>query len=349
MTADAATAMKLETGSRVYGAYAAERLLADHPETAGRFGPNAFSSWKTNLAQRITELAAAVEVGRPEMFVTQIRWTQGAFAARDVAVDDLRLSLECLGAVLSEQLPGAEGVVDTYVAPAIAALATTPSSDGGLRGDSPATRVALGYLEAALGGERRKAIDVVLSAVDRGEITVPEAYVNVLAAAEVEIGRLWHAGELNIAEEHLATSTTNDVFALLHHRTTPAPSNGCTVILAAVTGNGHDIGVRIVADLFALAGWRAIHLGANMPARDIAYAANAFEADLVVLSAMIGTHVRYAGDAITAVRAARPGAQIMVGGLAFDTVPDLWQTVGADGYAATPDDALAFGAGLVDL
>jgi len=339
--------MKLETGARVYGAYAAERLLAEHPHTAERFAPSAFSAWKDNLAQHVSELAAAVGAGRPEMFLTQIRWTQKAFASRDVPVDDLRLSLESLATALTEQLPEAQPVVDGYVRPAIDALAQPPATDGGLHGDTPAARIALRYLETALTGDRRKAIDIVLGAVDDGVVSVPDAYVHVLAAAEVEIGRMWHAGELTIAEEHLATTTTNDAFALLHHRATPAPPNGRTVIAAAVAGNGHDLGVRIVSDLFGLAGWRSIHLGANMPASDVAHAATMFDADLVVLSAMISTHVRHAADAIVAVRGKRPSTKILVGGLAFDNVKDLWKTVGADGYAATPDDALAAGASLV--
>ena len=41
--------------------------------------------------------------------------------------------------------------------------------------------------------------------------------------------------------------------------------------------------------------------------------------------------------------------RVVVGGAAFDEVPDLWTRVGSDGYAPTIDQALDVGARLVGL
>jgi methanogenic corrinoid protein MtbC1 len=87
-------------------------------------------------------------------------------------------------------------------------------------------------------------------------------------ARAARVGRLWHAGELGIVEEHVVTYTTERLMALLAHRAARAPANGRTVICAAVAGNAHDIAVRVLADFFDISGWRAVHLGANVPARN---------------------------------------------------------------------------------
>ena len=44
-----------------------------------------------------------------------------------------------------------------------------------------------------------------------------------------------------------------------------------------------------------------------------------------------------------------PGGRGLVGGLAFAEAPDLWRRLGADGYTAGADEAVALGERLVGL
>jgi methanogenic corrinoid protein MtbC1 len=113
-----------------------------------------------------------------------------------------------------------------------------------------------------------------------------------------------------------------------------------------VSGNAHDIGLRAVTDLFRLAGWRALFLGTNMPAEEIARAAAAFDVELVLLNATLTTQLHALDDAIAAVRRLAPRCKVLVGGLAFDGLPDLWRQLGADAHAPTIDAAVALGATL---
>ena len=123
--------------------------------------------------------------------------------------------------------------------------------------------------------------------------------------------------------------------------------NGLTVISAAVANNAHDVGIRAVSDFFEFAGWRAICLGGDLPARDIAEAVTWLDASLVLLSASISTQLTSVRDTIEVVREKQPGCKIMIGGAAFVDAPDLWQQLGADGYAASPSDAVEVGTRLV--
>jgi methanogenic corrinoid protein MtbC1 len=119
------------------------------------------------------------------------------------------------------------------------------------------------------------------------------------------------------------------------------------LVAAAVTGNTHDIGLRAVADLFQIAGWRSLFLGANVPATEIARAANTFGVDLVVLNATLATQLKPLGEAIATIKSEAPGRKVLVGGLAFDGLPELWRELGADAYAATVATAVARGESLV--
>lgn len=347
--ADTFTADLLEISASGYAALAAERLLAAHPEVTARFGADAFGAWKAALSQRIIELATALRLGEPELFRARVNWARRAFGAREVPEGDLRASLETLAAVLAEELPvPARPGPAALLADALEVL-ETPAEDGDAHIDPATTagRLALAYLAAVLEGDSRKGTELVLDAVAAG-MPVTQAYFGVLVPAQREIGRLWHAGELGIVEEHVVTYTTERLMTLLAHRAERAAPTGHTVVCAAVAGNAHDIAVRVLADFFDIAGWRAVHLGASVPAAELASAVQYFDADLVVVSAALSVQLPKVAQTIAALRRIedRP-VRIMVGGLAFSEAPDLWRKLGADGYATDAESAVTRGNELV--
>jgi len=160
-----------------------------------------------------------------------------------------------------------------------------------------------------------------------------------------EIGRMWHTGEVSVAEEHFASDTAQMVIAQLQSRATMAPSNGRTMLAASVAGNRHDLGTRILANLFEAEGWRVVCLGGDMPGSDLAQAVIDFEANLMLLSATLHTQLRAVQKTIHLVRqrADERHVRILAGGLAFDEAPDLAKQFGADGYARSADEALDLG------
>ncbi|MBL0922460.1 MAG: cobalamin B12-binding domain-containing protein [Phycisphaerales bacterium] len=339
----------LERGARAYASYAAARLF----DTASRppVGPAGFLDWQDQLTQMVHDLAAAVRVGEPTVFASQVSWLRGAFEARSVPTGALVGALEALGAALDEELP--EPAKPTAAPFLRAGLEAARRAGAGerpaLSPDTPEGRLGLEYLARLLGGDRRGARDVALSAFDRGT-PIRSLYLRTLVPALEEIGRMWHVGEASVAEEHFATDTTQGVMAILCSRATPAPANGKSVIVAAAPGNTHDIAVRVAADLFELDGWRSICVGADVPSADLASACAAFSPDLIALSAMMPGQLRTTAEAIGAIHAMPDQrARTLVGGRAFASSPDLWRRVGADAYAPTVEEACGVGRRLVGL
>jgi methanogenic corrinoid protein MtbC1 len=74
-----------------------------------------------------------------------------------------------------------------------------------------------------------------------------------------------------------------------------------------------------------------------------------FQADLVALGATLDEHRSAVARSIAALRAARPGQRVLVGGSAFAGSADLWRRAGADACAATPAEAVRLGAELVGV
>ena len=80
------------------------------------------------------------------------------------------------------------------------------------------------------------------------------------------IGALWERDEISVAEEHLATAISHGVAARIFPRALQAdPRSRERVLLAAVQGEHHVLGLRLVADVLEGAGYDVLFLGADVP------------------------------------------------------------------------------------
>ncbi|MBN1418478.1 MAG: cobalamin-dependent protein [Planctomycetes bacterium] len=333
----------LRAGARAFAGYAAADLLDRCSEAREGFGPDPFAAWQDFLAARIEELAAASATGRPILFASQVLWASSLLEARGVPPAQVAAGLERLRDVLERELPdGAKEPASEAMGQALSVLSAGPAgAPDRLVPDAPDRRLAMEYLAAALAGDRVRAGSLILDRVRAGG-SAADLYLNVLAAAQAEVGAMWHQNEITIAEEHIATATTSMVAAQLAAFARAKDSNGRTVLATAVEGDFHDVGILIASYLFELEGWRTIFLGAGVPIRDLVEVLHRFSPDLLLLSAALSIHLPAVRATIRAVRAAGGGRaiQILVGGQAFAGAPDLWRDVGADGTGRTAVEAI---------
>lgn len=342
----------LERSASGYAGFAAALMFERDPAMLEREGSGAPAIWRSHLTQRVLELAAALSAGEPQLFSGRVSWSRKAFQAKARDETDIRRSIQALRDVLAERLP--QLAMDAPLACLDAALqildapASVPDPTE-LDPQHAADRLALEYLQMILEGNAAAAVSLVSRAVSDG-LSPQALYMEVLLPAQREVGRLWHAGELSVAEEHMVTAVTQRAMAVVVSQASAAPGNGHTVVVAAVSGNVHDIGLRALADMFQLAGWRVIYVGSDVPMLDLPALLSFYEADLLMLGATLATHIPRVEQAITAIRerCERP-VRIVVGGAAFDEVPELWSRIGSDGYASGIDEALALGARLLGI
>jgi methanogenic corrinoid protein MtbC1 len=339
----------LESSASGYAAAALAALEARRPVRTADSGRDLAADRRAYFVQRVLELAAALRAAEPALFTARITWLRKALRARGADESELAGSLEALRQALEHELP--ETLRAAAIAPveaAIADLGSPARPDTSILDPASETgRIAIAYLEACLAGDQERALASVVAAVEGG-LDVARAYTEVLAPAEQEIGRLWHVGDVTVAEERIVSETTHRLMAVLSYRFSAEVTVDRTILAAAVPGNTHDIGLAIVADLFRLAGWRSLFLGASVPAEQIGRAAHMFAADLVALAVTLSTQLNDARKAVEATKRGRPGVRVLVGGAAFEAAPGLWRQLEADGYAATVDRAVAVGKSLVE-
>jgi MerR family transcriptional regulator, light-induced transcriptional regulator len=145
----------------------------------------------------------------------------------------------------------------------------------------------------------------------------------VLAPALDEIGARWESGDICIASEHAATAMLRTQLGAL---LAAQPVNGMApVVCTTPAGEQHELGALLAAVVIAMHGRRAIYLGANLPAAQIAQAVRLSKAGSVALSVVGLTPERVEQEVNALCDALSPSVAILVGGR------------GADGGLAFPE------------
>jgi methanogenic corrinoid protein MtbC1 len=88
-------------------------------------------------------------------------------------------------------------------------------------------------------------------------------------------------------------------------------------VVAATANEHHQLGAKMVADLFELNGWRGYFLGANTPQRDLLDLIQEKHPDVVALSLTLYFNLDSLLQTAAAIGAEFPGMPILVGGQAF--------------------------------
>lgn len=139
-------------------------------------------------------------------------------------------------------------------------------------------------------------------------------YQRVIAPAMWRIGDLWEQGAISVADEHLATALTHQAMAGIYgpslgHRARPG-----RILMAAVEGEQHALGLRMATDVIELAGYETIYLGADVPTADLLQAVAARSPNLVGLSATMPGSIPALERTIAEIRRLNPNLIVLFGG-----------------------------------
>lgn len=173
--------------------------------------------------------------------------------------------------------------------------------------------------------DKAAAVAGALDAVRDGVVDVPTLYGDVLVPVLIDTGAAWQHRGLRIWEEHLATATVRTIVECLYPMVQMAKAEsgsrpGATgekagsVLLACPPEEAHDLGLRMLADLLELAGWRVHYLGPDTPVDELIDAARALDVDAIGLSLSTHFHRLWTRHTVQRLKTALPGVQVWAGG-----------------------------------
>jgi methanogenic corrinoid protein MtbC1 len=195
------------------------------------------------------------------------------------------------------------------------------------------------YLAAVLAGDRRTAFGVVDQALADG-VHLRQLYLDVFQPVLHQVGRLWEANRISVAEEHLATAITEAAMARLYELLfASVDGSGRLLIAACADSERHEVGLRMLCDVLEMEGWDTVFLGATVAIPELVEMVRTRKPEVVALSASIAPHLARVQAAIEALRGelGEGTPLIAVGGRAFHDDPGLAMRIGAD---FTANDAL---------
>jgi methanogenic corrinoid protein MtbC1 len=154
------------------------------------------------------------------------------------------------------------------------------------------------------------------------EIEIKALYADLFQKSLYEVGRLWEFNRISVAKEHLVTAITegllNLVYPRLFDRAAPDSSNVRKVVISCAANEFHQIGGKMVADMFELNGWDSQFLGANTPVDHMLAHIQDEKPDLVGLSVSVYFNMPALKAGLAAIRGNFHHLDILVGGQAFN-------------------------------
>jgi methanogenic corrinoid protein MtbC1 len=172
------------------------------------------------------------------------------------------------------------------------------------------------YVERLLFGDLRGCGLIVQRLLAEG-ISFKDLYVNLFQRAMYHTGELWRNNKISVAVEHLVTSITLDMMTLAHPTLLDSPRNGKKAVVTCVGSELHQVGARMVSDVFEFLGWDSYFLGANTPVGGLLELLSEKQPDVLCLSVSLSSHIGRFNETVKKTHARLPGLDILAGGQAF--------------------------------
>lgn len=169
-------------------------------------------------------------------------------------------------------------------------------------------------LPVLMNGDRSTGLEIVNRLLEEGTDVIT-IYEGVIKPAMYKVGELWEEGKISVATEHLASAIVETLLGHLHYRIIKnAGTNKMVVVITSVEDEVHQIGAKMVSDMFELHGWTSHFLGANTPMDELLDFISRINPTIIGLSMSINLHTRNLEKTISKIRERIPEMPILVGG-----------------------------------
>ena len=174
------------------------------------------------------------------------------------------------------------------------------------------------YFDLILNGKRFECTKIVQDLLDE-DVEIYILYTDLFQKSLYEIGKLWELNKISVAKEHLVTAITESLLNLAYPKLFREEERVTekSVVISCSANEYHQIGGKMVADVFEINGWDSHFLGANTPVDHMLAYIQDVDPDLVGLSLSVFFNMPSLKNGLEAVRSNFTNMDIFVGGQAF--------------------------------
>lgn len=172
------------------------------------------------------------------------------------------------------------------------------------------------YLEHLLSGDRNQCSNIAKKYISENP-SIKDLYENVFKGALYEVGLLWENNKISVAKEHLATAITEGILNELYGDLEVLEKQNKKVILTCVENELHQVGVKMVGDVFEMNGWDSYFLGTGIPITELVKYINEERPRILAISMSIFFNYQHLLRMIDVIKQEFPDLTIILGGQAF--------------------------------
>jgi methanogenic corrinoid protein MtbC1 len=150
--------------------------------------------------------------------------------------------------------------------------------------------------------------------------SIKDLYEEVFKSALYEVGSLWETNKITVATEHLATAIVEGILNELFEQIFSDKKLNKKVVVACVENEKHQVGIKMVADLFEMKGWESFFLGAGIPTPELIRFIREVEPDLLAISLSVYFNFKVLVQMVEKIKVDFPYLPILLGGQAFNHI-----------------------------
>lgn len=197
--------------------------------------------------------------------------------------------------------------------------------------------------------DRYECVKYTKQLLDEKLVSIPELYQDIIKPSLENI--VCKVSEKNICiwQEHVRSGIVRTViescypYVIEEAKFNNTISKGKVVVLCPQE-EYHDIGARMITDLFTINGYESTFVGSNTPKADFLAAIEYIKPDYVAISVTDYYNLVAAKKYIDGIKdKLRNNIKIIVGGSAFKSDKNLYKKIGADIYIETYSDIQKMG------
>lgn len=172
------------------------------------------------------------------------------------------------------------------------------------------------YFNYLIIGAKNECI-AIFNEVLRKNVPVEEIYTQLFQRSLYQVGEYWEMNKISVATEHMATAITESLMIRLQPQLFLTERTGKKAVIACVANEYHQVGAKMVADIFEMYGWDGYFIGANTPFAELIRFLESKNPDVVGLSLSIYYNLPVLKKTIANIRQHFPELPIIVGGQGF--------------------------------
>ena len=200
-------------------------------------------------------------------------------------------------------------------------------------------------LQAIVNGRQEEALEATKAALEAGA-DATSLINNQMICAMGLVGKNFEEGKAFVPQLLMAGRAMKAALGYIkQHEAASGKSASIQaigkVVIGTVKGDLHDIGKNLVASMLEGSGFEVVNIGIDIDADTFVKAVVDNHADILCLSALLTTTMTYMKDVLDALQAAgiRDKVKVMVGGAPVSQA--FADEIGADGYSANANEAVA--------